>query len=146
MLDQILSSLKQQVLPQLTGQLGLNEQQAHGSIQATANSLQEVVGGGDGFGMDDMLNLFSQAQNTTGADGILSNIGRVLQGKLTSDVGLSSDKASGVQALLLPLITNLITQKVGGDHGNLQSLIGSFMGNQGGMAGAAQGLVGKLFN
>jgi hypothetical protein len=143
MLDQILSTLQQEALPQLTGQLGLSEQQAHGAIQATANSLQQVVGGSDGFGLDDVLNLFSQAQNTSGADGILSKIGQVLTGKLTSEVGLSSDKASGVQALLLPLITNLITRKVGGDHGNLQNLIGSFTGNQ---AGAAGGLIGKLFN
>ena len=146
MLDEILSTLKSQAAPDLMTKSGLNEQQTNGSINAAADSVKQVIGGSDGFGLDDVLNLFSQAQNTSGADGLLGNIGRVLTGKLTSEVGLSSDKASGVQALLLPLLTNLITQKVGGDHGNLQSLIGSFTGNQAGMAGAAQGLVGKLFN
>ena len=36
--------------------------------------------------------------------------------------------------------------KVGGNAGNLQSLIGSFTGNGGGMADMAKGMLGKLFS
>lgn len=140
MLDQLLSTLQQQAAPKLMSQFGLSEDQAGGSILAAANSVKEVIGGGDGFGIDDALNLFSNAKNTSAADGILSNIGGLLQNKLTGQVGLDAGKASGVSAMLLPLITDLVTKHVGGDAKNLQSLLGG-----GGLAGIAKGLLGNLF-
>lgn len=147
MLDQILSTLKQQAGPELINKLGLNEQQANGSVNAAASSITQVIGGGDGFGLDDVMNLFSDAKNTAGADGILNNIGSVLQGKLTGEVGLDAAKAGGVKDLLLPMITGLVGKYVGGDNKNLQSLIGSFAGgNGGGMADLAKGMLGKLFS
>lgn len=146
MLDQILSSLKNQAAPELMNKLGLNEQQTNNSITAAADSVKQVVGGGDGFGLDDVLNLFSEAKNTNAADGILSNIGSVLNGKLTGEVGLSGQQASGVSAMLVPMITNLISKHVGGDASSLQSLIGSFTGgDKGGLADMASGLLKGLF-
>lgn len=144
MLEQIISTLKSQAAPELMSKLGLNEDQAHGSIHAAADSVKEVIGGGDGFGMDDALNLFSQAKNNAGADGILSNIGGVLSNKLTGQVGLNAQQAGGVQNMLLPMITNLISGHVGGNAGNLQSLLASFTGG-GGIGAAAQGILGNLF-
>ncbi|MBL7984558.1 MAG: hypothetical protein JNM91_06135 [Flavobacteriales bacterium] len=146
MLDQILSTLKSQAAPELMNKLGLNEQQTNGSILAAADSVKEVIGGGDGFGMDDVLNLFSDAKNSSAADGILSNIGGVLSSKLTGQVGLNAQQAGGVQSLLLPMITGLLSKYIGGDAKNLQGLIGSFTGgNGGGLADIAQGFIGKLF-
>lgn len=146
MLDQILSTLKSQAAPELMNKLGLNEQQTNGSILAAADSVKEVIGGGDGFGMDDVLNLFSEAKNSSAADGILSNIGGVLSSKLTGQVGLNAQQAGGVQSLLLPMITGLLSKYIGGDAKNLQGLIGSFTGgNGGGLADIAQGFIGKLF-
>lgn len=146
MLDQILSSLKDQAAPQLMSKFGLNEQQTNGSITAAADSVKQVIGGADGFGMDDVLNLFSDAKNTNTADGILSNIGSVLSGKLTGDVGLNAQQAGGVQSFLLPLITQLISSKVGGNSSNLQSLISGFTGGKGGgLADMAGGLLKGLF-
>ena len=146
MLDQILSTLKSQAAPELMNKLGLNEQQTKGSILAAADSVKEVIGGGDGFGMDDVLNLFSDAKNSNAADGILSNIGGVLSNKLTGQVGLNAQQAGGVQSLLLPMITGLLSKYIGGDAKNLQGLIGSFTGgNGGGLADIAQGFIGKLF-
>ena len=96
--------------------------------------------------MDDVLNLFSDAKNTGGADGILNNIGSVLQGKLTGQVGLNATQAGGVQAMLMPMLTSLLSKYVGGNAGNLQQLIGSFSGGKaGGIADMAQGMLGKLF-
>lgn len=140
MFDQILSTLQSKAAPQLMSQLGLNEQQAGGSINAAADSVKQVLSGGDGFGMDDVMNLFSSQKNNSAADGIMSNIGSVLQGKLTNSVGLDAGKASGVAAMLLPMITDLISKNVGGDAKNLQSLLGG-----GGIAGMAKGMLGNLF-
>ena len=49
MLDQILSSLKDKATPELMNQLGLNADQANGSVMAAADSVKQVVSGGDGF-------------------------------------------------------------------------------------------------
>ena len=140
MFDQILSTLQSKAAPQLMSQLGLNEKQAGGSVTAAADSVKQVVGGGDGFGMDDVMNLFSQQKNNAAADGIMSNIGSVLQSKLVNSVGLDAGKASGVSAMLVPMVTELISKHVGGDAKNLQSLLGG-----GGIAGMAKGMLGKLF-
>lgn len=141
MLDQILSTLQSQAAPKLMSQFGLDEKQASGSIAAAADSVKEVVGGGDGFGLDDALNLFSSAKNSTAANGILGNIGSMLQNKLTGQVGLDAGKASGITAMLLPMITDLISKHVGGDPKNLQALIGG----GGGLADMAKGMLGNLF-
>ncbi len=146
MLDQLLETLKGQVGPELISKIGLNQDQANGSINAAASSVKEVIGGGDGFGMDDVLNLFSSATNSAGANGILSNIGNVLKGKLTGEVGLNASQAGSASDMILPAITSLLSDKVGGNAGNLQSLIGSFTGNGGGMADMAKGMLGKLFS
>ncbi len=144
MLDQILSTLQGQVGPQLIDQLGLNEGQAKGSVAAVGDSVKQVLGGGDGFGLDDVLNLFSSAQNSAGANGILDQIGKVFNQKLTGEVGLNGQQAGGVMALVLPLLTQLLSDKVGGNAGNLQGLLGE-LGKDGGLAGMAKGLLGGLF-
>lgn len=145
MLDEILSTLKSQAVPDLMNKIGLNDQQANNSVHAAADSVKQVIGGGDGFGLDDMLNLFSSAQNNSNADGILSNISQVFNGKLTSDVGLSAQQAGGVKDLLLPMIMNLISGKVGGNANNLQGLLSAFTGQGGGLAEMAGGLLKGLF-
>lgn len=145
MFDQILQTLEKEAAPALMSKLGLDQQQAFGSVNAAASSVKDVISGGDGFGMDDIANLFSNSQNSTGADGILGKVGSVLQSKLTGQVGLDSTKASGVSAMLLPMITDLITKYVGGDTNKLSGLLGGLAGNGGGVADMAKGLLGKLF-
>lgn len=146
MFDQILSTLKSQAAPELMNKLGLNEQQTHGSITAAAESVKEVIGGGDGFGMDDVMNLFSDAKNNPAADGIMNQLSSVFSNKLTGQVGLNAQQAGGVQSLLMPMVTSLITKYVGGNASSLQGLIGSFTGGAGGgLSGIAGGLIGKLF-
>lgn len=143
MFDQILDQLKSQVGPQLMQKAGLNQQQTDGSINAAADSVKEVLGGGDGFGLDDVLNLFSSAKNNANADNLLSNISNTFQGKLTGNVGLNASQASGVGAIVMPLLTQLLSDKIGGNAGNLQSLLGNLGG--GGIADMAKGFLGKLF-
>jgi hypothetical protein len=146
MFDNILSGLAQQALPKLMGEHGLNEQQAKGTVHAAAESVKEVIGGGNGFGMDDVLNLFSNAKNTPAADGILNNITNTFSSKLAGQVGLSGQQAGGVASMMVPMITNLISSHVGGNAGNLQGLVGGLLGgNAGGLGNVASGLLGKLF-
>ncbi len=157
MFDQILSTLQKEAAPALMSKLGLNEQQASGSVSAAADSVKEVLGSGKGFGLDDVLSLFSNNANTSGANGILSKVGDALHGKLTNQVGLDAGKAGSVKDMVLPMITNLVSQHVGGDGGKLGSLIQGMGGdaegllkqlggNAGGLADAAKGMLGKLFS
>ncbi|MCB0770385.1 MAG: hypothetical protein KDC00_08270 [Flavobacteriales bacterium] len=140
MLDRILSSLKEKATPELMSRLGLDATQANGSVMAAADSVKEVVVGDNGFGMDDALSLFSNATNSSGADGMMGKIGEVLMGKLTGSVGLDAGKAGGVSAMLMPMVMDLVSKYVGGDAKNLQGLIGG-----GGIADAAKGMLGNLF-
>jgi hypothetical protein len=147
MFDEILETLKSQAAPDLMNKIGLDQAQTQGSLNAAVGSVKQVLAGGDGFGMDDVLNLFSPAQNTAGAEGILSNIGQVFNSKLTGEVGLNAQQAGGVQSLILPMITNLISSKVGGNAGQLQGLIGGLTGGKGGgLSSMAGGLLKGLFN
>ena len=143
MFEQILSTLESQAAPALMSKLGLDHQQASGSVNAAASSVKEVVAGGNGFGLDDLANLFSSATNSSGAEGILGQLGKTLQGKLTNEVGLDANKAGGVQAMLLPMLTDLISKHVGGDSSKLQGLI-SGLGGSAGLENAAKGMLGKL--
>ena len=147
MFDQILASLEKEAAPALMSKLGLDQGQATKSVGAAANSVKEVLGGDNGFGMDDVLSLFSSNTNTSGADGLMSKIGSVMQGKLSTEAGLAPEKASLVQSMLLPMVTDFITKHVGGDASNLKNMLGGLgdMGNLGGLAGTAKGMLGKLF-
>lgn len=145
MFDQILTTLQKEAAPALMSKLGLDQTQATGSVHAAADSVKEVIGGGDGFGMDDVMNLFSNATNSSGAEGILGQIGTALQSKLTGQVGLDASKAGGVQAILLPMLTDLIGKYMGGDPGKLKGLMGGITGNSGALADTAKGMLGKLF-
>lgn len=139
MFDQLLSSLKDQAVPELISKFGLDPKQADGSVKAAADSVQQAISGGDGFGLDDVVNLFSSAKNTAGADSLLNNIGGLLKGKLTSEVGLGADKAGGITDMLLPMIMQLMSK----DSKGLQGLLGNLGG--GDLGKAAKGLLGNLF-
>lgn len=144
MFDQILSSLQKEAAPALMAKLGLDQTQATASVGAAASSVKEVLGGDHGFGMDDVLNLFSSNKNTSGADGLMSKLGTVMQGKLSTDAGLPAEKASLVQSMLLPMVTDFISKHVGGDASKLKGMLGG-LGNLGGLADTAKGMLGKLF-
>lgn len=145
MFDQIISSLEKEATPALMAKLGLDQQQASESVNAAAASVKEVISSGNGFGLDDVLNLFSNARNNSAADGIISKVGTALHGKLTNQVGLDAGQAGNVKDLLVPMITNLISKHVGGDGSKLSGLLEGIGGGPG-LANAAKGLLGKLFN
>lgn len=144
MFDEILTTLKNEAGPVLKSQFGLDDQQVTGSINAAKDSVTEVVGGGDGFGLDDVMSLFSDNKNTAGADGILSKLGPVLQGKLSGEVGLDDAKAGGIKDMLMPMIVSLVSKHVGGDGSKLGGLLQG-LGGGSGLMGSAKGMLGKLF-
>ncbi|MCC6840257.1 MAG: hypothetical protein IT230_08875 [Flavobacteriales bacterium] len=144
MIEQLLSALQQEAGPALKSKFGLNDGQVSGSLNAAKDSLAQVIGGGDGFGLDDVLSLFSSNTNTSGAEGILAKLGPVLQGKLTGEVGLDATQAGGIKDMLLPMVTNLISKHVEGDSNKLGGLLQG-LGSGGDLGNVAKGMLGKLF-
>ncbi len=144
MFDQILSALRNEAGPALKSKFGLDDNQVAGSLHAAKDSVAQVIGGGDGFGMDDVLSLFSSNTNTSGADGILARLGPVLQGKLGTEVGLDAAKAGGITEMLVPMVTNLLGKYVDGDSNKLSGLLQG-LGGGGDLGSMAKGLLGKLF-
>lgn len=144
MFNELLTTLRKEAAPKLMAQFGLDQDQANMSVGAAADSVKEVLGDGKSFGIQDALNLFSSNANGSGAQAMLGKVGSLLQGKLTDQVGLDASKASGVGAMLLPMITDLITKQVGGDSSKLQGLV-SGLADGGDMANMAKSMLGKLF-
>lgn len=143
MIDQLINELKDKVGGDLIGKIGLNESQADGALKAAGSSVQEALGGGADLGS--VLNLFSKDSNSPGANDLLGKIGGSFLGKLTGQVGLDAGKAGSVKDLIMPLLTNMLADKIGGNKDMLASLMG---GNAGGMLGGVAeklGGLGKMF-
>ena len=145
MLDQLINGLKDQVGGDLIGKLGLDQGQADGAINAAADSVKDVVGGGDGFDVSDALSLFSKGSNSSGADALLGKLGTDYLGKLTGQVGLDAGKAASVKDLVMPVLTSFLTEKIAGNKDMLAGLLGNAgKGLLGGLGDKVGGL-GKLF-
>lgn len=82
MIDQLISTLKAEAMPQLMSKFGLSDSQADKSVVAAADSVKEVVTGGNGLGLDDLMGLFGQGGKGSGTDAILSQLGGVMKGSL----------------------------------------------------------------
>lgn len=136
MIDQLISSLKDKVGGDLLNKFGLDQTQTDGALKAAGNSVQEVAGGG--ADLSSVLNLFSKDGNSTGGNDLLSKLGSNYLEKLTGQVGLNATKASSVKDLVIPLLTKMLSEKIGGNKDMLSSLLG------GGAKGAVEGLTGKL--
>lgn len=149
MLDELVNSLKGQVGNSLIEKIGLTEQQSDRSLNAAGNSVVDVLGGGDGIDLGDVLSLFSKNQNTNGADDLLGQLGNTFKSKLQGDVGLSSEKASGVRDLVLPILMSLMSDKVDGNKNALSGMLGGLAGGllrgEGGSDRGIMDSVSKLF-
>lgn len=144
MIDQLINELKDKVGGDLIGKIGLNESQADGALKAAGTSVQEVIGG-QGVDLGTVLNLFSKDSNTPGANDLLGSLGSNFLGKLTGQVGLDAGKAGSVKDLIMPLLANMLADKIGGNKDMLGSLLGGNAGNLLGDVAGKLGGLGKLF-
>lgn len=144
MIDQLIGSLKDKVGGDLIGKIGLDPKQADGALKAAGDTVQDVVGG-EGADLSSVLNLFSKDSNNSGANDLLGKLGSSYLGKLTGQVGLDGSKAASVKDMVIPVLTSLLSDKIGGNKEMLGSLLGGkTAGMLGGMAGKLGGL-GKMF-
>ncbi|GGG88154.1 hypothetical protein GCM10011416_00490 [Polaribacter pacificus] len=125
MFDSILDSLKGEVGNTLMSKLGLSEAEVDKTMQGSKEAMETTITNeAKNNGMDTLVNLFSDKTNTSGASNLLGTLGSNLISSLTSK-GFDSSKSSSIATIILPVITNLLSSKIGGDSSNLTSILGS---------------------
>jgi hypothetical protein len=149
MLDQLINSLKSEVGEQLSSQPNLPA----GSIDKVFSVIgdvtkKEVTGQMLGGNLSNVMNLFSNQPNNSGANLLQSNISSGVITSLTSKLGLSPEISKSIAAIAIPALINLITKKNSttpdDDPSPLNEIFGSV--NKGGLlGGVAKGLLGGLF-
>lgn len=149
MLNSIISSLKGDLVPQLTSKFGLSADTAESSIGLAKDN---IVGGlqseASKGNFSEIQNLLS-GNNTGQNNPIVGNITNSFMGDLTSKLGLSASQSSSIANFIIPFAL----QKIGGQtkgqnmgkEGILSILGGGDMLNKlpGGLGGKIGGMFGK---
>lgn len=137
MLDQLLQGLQGQLGQELQEKAGVNSDSVSKIMElaggvATKEVAKEMMGGG----LSNVMNLFSNSQNNSGANALQSNITNGLLSGLVSKLGFDESKANMITTMVIPAIMNLVTKKnsetPADDASPIEALFG---GNKGGGIG-----------
>ena len=126
MLDSLLDGLKDQAGGALASQLGLSGLDIDNVVKSSKTAVEKTVAesGQDENALAGMLNLFSDNSNDDKGNSLLEGLGGNLLSSLTSN-GFSSDKASSIQNIVMPMIISAVTNFVKGDSSKLGGLLNS---------------------
>ena len=126
MLDSLLDGLKDQAGAALSSQLGLSGLDIDNVVKSSKVAVEKTVADSskDDNALAGMLNLFSDNDNDDKGNSLMEGLGGNLLSSLTSN-GFSSDKASGIKAIVLPMILSAVTNFVKGDSSKLTNLLSS---------------------
>lgn len=128
MIEGILNAVKGQVVGSLTEKLGLNNSEVDTVLSSSQEALEKTVADeASNNGVDTLLNLFSENSNSDSANSLLSGLGGNLISSLTKH-GFNSGTSSQIKEIVLPIIINFVSKKVGGDSSNLMGLLGGAIG------------------
>lgn len=115
MWQEIITKAKENLLGEVQNKAGVNQQQADKSIELAADSNREVLTQEAKEGnVQSIMELFRSRNPANSGNPLMQKISSNLEGKLVSQLGLSQDKARGVQNIVLPYLINLINQRTGG--------------------------------
>ncbi len=138
MLDSIIDAVKGEAVEALTSKLGLGGSQIDSVLSSSKEAVEKSISEeASSNGVDTLLNLFSGNDNSSAANSLLSGLGGNLVSSLTSN-GFESGQSSQIKDIILPLVVNFISSKVGGDSSNLTGLLGGLAG------GKSDGLLGNI--
>jgi hypothetical protein len=141
MIDSIIDSLKGEVVEGLTNKLGLSSTEVDKTLSSTKDAFDKTVSEEAGNnGLETLTNLFSDNENSSSSNGLISSLGENLASSLSSN-GFSSDKVSSIQDVVLPVLIKLVSEKIGGNSQMLSGLLG-----KGDIQDKASGLIKGLFN
>ena len=141
MIDSIIDSLKGEVVEGLTNKLGLSGTEVDKTLSSTKDTFDKTVSEEAGNnGLETLTNLFSNNENSSSSNGLISSLGENLASSLSSN-GFSSDKVSSIKDVVLPVLIKLVSEKIGGNSQMLSGLLG-----KGDIQDKASGLIKGLFN
>jgi uncharacterized protein YidB (DUF937 family) len=146
MLDQLINSLKSEVGGQIMSQTNLPEGHLDQIFSVLGNATtREVTSHMLGGNLSDVMNLFSDKPNNSGADQLQSKISSGAISDLSSKLGLSPEVAQKIASVALPGIISLITRKNNTTPDDDPSPLREIFGGQWqGIGGAAEDLFGKF--
>jgi hypothetical protein len=141
LIDSIIDSLKGEVVEGLTNKLGLSGTEVDKTISSTKDAFDKTLSDDAGSnGLETLTNLFSDNENSSLSNGLISSLGENLVSSLFSN-GFSSDKVSLIKDLVLPVLIKIVSEKIGGNSQVLSGLLG-----KGDIQDKASGLIKGLFN
>lgn len=141
MIDSIIDSLKGELVEGLNNKLGLSSTEVDKTLSSTKDAFDKTVSEEAGNnGLETLTNLFSNNENSSSSNGLISSLGENLASSLSSN-GFSSDKVSSIQDVVLPVLIKLVSEKIGGNSQMLSGLLG-----KGDIQDKASGLIKGLFN
>lgn len=150
MLDNILKIVTEQVVPAITNNADIPDNQKENAVQATTSGILEGLK--DHFipdNLSDVANLFGGgAASSFGGSSMIQGIQSTVASALTQKVGLNGAVATTIASTVVPAVIGMFSNKVNdqNDSGfNVESLIKAFTGgggNQGG--GGILGMLGGL--
>jgi len=124
MIDSIIDSLKGEVVGSLTEKFGLDASQVDGVLGTVKETVSATVQKETSNGLEGVLNLFSNKDNNSAGNAILNGLTSNLTSNLTSKLGLEGTKAEGIASFIIPMVTKMFSDKVGGNESNLLSMLG----------------------
>jgi hypothetical protein len=154
MLDNILDLVKGQVLPAITGNANIPENQKNAVVETTASSLLEGLK--DQLipdNLNEVVNMFSGNSPLShfGNAAMVQGIQSTVTSALTSKLGLNSGIASTIAGVVVPAVMKMFTNKVADENEpgfNVQSLIEALTGGKSNGKSSGGGLldmIGGLF-
>jgi uncharacterized protein YidB (DUF937 family) len=147
MLDKIIGNLKSEIGSQITGQAKVPPDKVDGIFSVLGEvTKKEVSGHISGGGLGNVMNLFSNKQNSSGADQLQSNISSGFISGLTSKLGLSRETSASVAGIAVPALINMITRKNSETPDDDPSPLNDIFGGiaKGGIGNAAKSVIGKF--
>jgi uncharacterized protein YidB (DUF937 family) len=112
MIDQLLENVKGGAMGDIMSKFGLDEGKAKGIMDLAGGSTKEVmtekVKSG---GLDTVMNLFSNKENGSSENGVMSSVQDNFVTKITSQLGIDPSIAKNIADTVLPKITSMITSK-----------------------------------
>ena len=147
MLEQLINSLKSEVGGQIASQSNLPTGHLDQIFSIISNTVKnEVASHIAGGKLSDVMNLFSKAPNTAGANQLQSNISTSAVSEITSKLGLSPETARNITSTVLPGLIDKITNHNSSTPDDDPSPLHELFGTGGGVLGAAKNLLGGFLN
>lgn len=131
MLEQLLQGLQSQVGKEVQEKAGVDSDMVSkimniaGGVASEQVSKQVMSGG-----LSDVMNLFSNKENSSSANALQSNITNEIVSSLIEKLGLDKSKASMITAIVVPAIMNIVTKKNNETPDNDSSPIESLFGGK----------------